>query len=80
MEFSYEFKLNLIHVSKILKQKTSSAFWFQNYDFQKIVFWIFIVNGLNNKIDTFTKRKQFCLNKWIQKTKKWFIMLASLCG
>ena len=36
MEFGFEFKLNLTHVAKILKQKTYSVFEFQNYDFSKI--------------------------------------------
>ena len=36
MEFGFEFKLNLRHVAKILKQKTNSVFEFQNYDFSKI--------------------------------------------
>ena len=36
MEFGFEFKLNLRHVAKILKQKTNIVFEFQNYDFTKI--------------------------------------------
>ena len=36
MEFGFEFKLNLRHVAKILKQKTYSVIEFQNYDFSKI--------------------------------------------
>ena len=36
MEFGFEFKLNVRHVAKILKQKTYNVFEFQNYDFSKI--------------------------------------------